>query len=50
MKSSGWRSELDPELGFSFFVIETLAIIGQKVSQYLKNSSNRLRKGQLRRL
>ena len=32
---------------FSFFLIETLSIAGQKFSKCLKNGSDRLRKGQL---
>ena len=42
----------NPDLGlrFSFFLIETLSITGQKFSRCLKNGSDRLRKGQLLRL
>ena len=50
-ESSGSWSEFDPGLPFSFFVIEIrLPVTGQDVSPNLKNSSYRLRKGQLRRL
>ena len=38
-----------PGLGFSFFLTETLSNTGQKVSKCLRNGSDRLRKGQLRR-
>ena len=34
----------------SFFLIETLSIAGQEFSKCLRNGSDRLRKGQLRRL
>ena len=48
-KSQGYeRSGFDPELPFSFFLIKTLSIKGQKFSKCLKNGSDRLRKGQLR--
>ena len=48
-KGPGSRSRFDPGLQFSFFLIETLPITGQKSSKCLKNGSDRLRKGQLHR-
>ena len=36
-------------LGCDFFLIETLSITGQKFSKFLKDGSELLRKGQLRR-
>ena len=48
-KSQGYeRSGFEPELRFSFFLIKTLSIKGQKFSKCLKNGSDRLRRGQLR--
>ena len=43
------RSGFDPGLRSSFFLIETLSITGEKFSKCLKNGSERLRKGKLRR-
>ena len=48
-KGPGSRSRFDPGLRFCFFLIEKLSITGQKFSKCLKNGSDRLRKGQLRR-
>ena len=45
----GSRSGFDPGLRFSFFLLETLSITGQKVFKCRKNSSDRLRKGQRQR-
>ena len=49
-KGSGSRSRFDVGMRFSFFLIETVSITGQKFSECLKNGSDRLPKGQLRLL
>ena len=49
-KGPGSMSGFDSGLRFSFFLIETLSIAGQEFSKCLTNGSDRLRKGQLRRL
>ena len=49
-KGPGSMSGFDSGLRFSFFLIETLSIAGQEFSKCLTNDSDRLRKGQLRRL
>ena len=46
-KSPGSRSRFDPWLRFSFFLIETLQLTGQRFPKCLKNGSDRLRKEQL---
>ena len=43
------RSRFDRGLRYSFFLIETLSITGQHFFKCLKNSSNRIQKGLLRR-
>ena len=48
-KDPGSKSRFDPGLQFSFFLMATLSIIGQKFSKCLKIGSDRLRKGQLPR-
>ena len=48
-KGLGSRFRFDPGLRFSFVLTEKLSITGQKFSRCLKNGSDGLRKGQLRR-
>ena len=49
-KDPGSLFGFDPGLRFSFFLIEALSITGQTFSKCLKNGSDSLQKGQLRRI
>ena len=49
MNGPGSRSRFYPGLGFSFFLKETFSKTGQKFSTCLRDGSDLLRKGQLRR-
>ena len=49
MNGPGSRSRFYPALGFSFFVKETFSKTGKKFPTCLRNGSDCLRKGQLRR-
>ena len=42
MEGPGSRYGFDPELRFSFFLIQTLSITGQKNFKYPKNGSDSL--------
>ena len=48
-KGPGLRTRFDPGLRFTFFLIKKLSITDRKFFKCLKNGSDGLRKGQLRR-